>query len=92
LAFIPAFLPILPDSSQEAGDLILQSAAIGRPKEVIMALNEALQYILDRTEPAYLSDEEGEESNEPIYANLGQEVILIIRCYESGQWIPLPRS
>jgi hypothetical protein len=85
LAFIPALLPILPDSSQEVGDLILQSAELGRPREVIMALNEALQYILDRTEPAYFSDEEGEESSEPDYANLGREVMLIMQCYESGE-------
>jgi len=50
-----------------------------------MALNEALQYILNRSEPAYLSDEEEEDSNEPEYGSLGNEVSLIIECYEFGQ-------
>jgi len=49
-----------------------------------MALNEALQYILDRTEAAYLSDEE-EESEEPNYEILGRELSLIIRSYEQGE-------
>jgi hypothetical protein len=53
-----------------------------------MARNEALQYILDRTEVAYLSDEE-EESEEPNYADLGREVMLIIESYEQGDSILL---
>jgi len=52
-----------------------------------MALNEALQYILDRTEAAYLSDEE-EESEEPNYAILGRELSLIIQSYEQGGSTP----
>lgn len=84
LAFIPALLPILPDSTEEVGSLVLQSAETGRPREVIMALNEALQYVLDRTENAYLSDEEDEGNEEPNYTDLGREVMLIIRCYEIG--------
>jgi hypothetical protein len=51
-----------------------------------MALNEALQYVLDRTEAAYLSDEE-EESEEPNYTNLAKEVTLIIRSYDQGELI-----
>ena len=54
-----------------------------------MALNEALQYVLDRTENAYLSDEEEEEIEEPDYAILGREVMLIIECYEQGELAPL---
>jgi hypothetical protein len=50
-----------------------------------MALNEALQYILDRTENAYLSDQELEESEEPDYVDLGREVMLITQCYEEGE-------
>jgi len=53
-----------------------------------MALNEALQYVLDRTENAYLSDEEEEETEEPDYAILGREVMLIIECYEHGELTP----
>jgi uncharacterized phage-like protein YoqJ len=68
------------------GALVLQSAETGRPREVIMALNEALQYVLDRTEAAYLSDEE-EESEEPNYTNLAKEVTLIIRSYDQGELI-----
>lgn len=84
LAFIPALLPILPDSNAEVGALVLQSAEMGRPREVIIALNEALQYILDRTEAAYLSDEE-EEKEGPNYTNLAKEVTLIIRSYDQGE-------
>ena len=84
MAFIPALLPILSDSADEVGVLVLQSAETGRPREVIMALNEALQYILDRTEAAYLSDEE-EETEEPNYTILGWEVMLIIQSYEQGE-------
>jgi hypothetical protein len=50
-----------------------------------MALNEALQYILDRTENAYLSDQEDEENEEPNYRDLGREVMLIIESYEQGE-------
>jgi hypothetical protein len=50
-----------------------------------MALNEALQYVLDRTEDAYLSDQEDEESEEPNYDILGKELSLIIRSYEAGE-------
>jgi hypothetical protein len=85
LAFIPALLPILPDSSAEVGALVLQSSETGRPREVIMALNEALQYVLDRTEDAYLSDQEDEESEEPNYEILGRELSLILRSYEQGE-------
>jgi hypothetical protein len=49
-----------------------------------MALNEASQYVLDRTEAAYLSDEE-EESEEPNYESLGRELSLILRSYEQGE-------
>ena len=52
-----------------------------------MALNEALQYVLDRTEDAYLSDQEDEESEEPNYEILGRELSLIIRSYEQGELI-----
>ena len=53
-----------------------------------MALNEALQYILDRTEAAYLSDQEDEESEEPNYSILGRELSLIIQSYEQGESCP----
>jgi hypothetical protein len=87
LTIIPALLPILPDSRHEVEELLCQSASYSRPREVVLALNEALQHIEERAERVELSDVDGNEEDEVNYKVLAKEFETVLRCYGIGQSI-----
>lgn len=86
--------PIIRLSSTAPGtvhSLIQLISRYGRPREVLMALSEALQYVIDRAEGFSVSDDE--EDNRPLddddvdYESLWAEWQMII----SGYIIAIPR-
>ena len=88
LTIIPALLPILSDSRHEVEELLYQSASYGRPREVVMSLNEALQQIEERAEQVELSDEEENEEDEINYKILAKEFETVMKCYGIGRSLP----
>lgn len=88
--FIPSLLPILIDAPVPVKHLFELIASTARPKEVVLALNEALQVVEERIEDltfADLSDDEQEElSHEGVkHQDLVQETLaLVIETYAQG--------
>jgi hypothetical protein len=88
--FIPSLLPILDDAPVPVKHLFALIASTARPKEVVLALNEALQVVEERIEDLTftdISDDEQEKlSHEGVkHQDLVQETLaLVIKTYAQG--------
>nr|ODN95588.1 hypothetical protein L204_04129 [Cryptococcus depauperatus CBS 7855] len=83
LTFIPLILPLISVITDTASHLLVLIATHGRSREVIMALSEALQHIIDRAEGFVVSDDEGEdlqEKIEPSLESLWAEWRAVLTC------------
>lgn len=88
LVYIPALLPILPDAPLAVCAVFKRIGDVSRPREVVLALNEALQTIEERVEGVSSSDteDEGEFHREGAdYDVLGQELLLVLQTYATGE-------
>jgi hypothetical protein len=84
LTYIPALLGLVGYDNIMVEVLMLRICEYGRPREVVMALNEGLQDIEERAERSELSDEEEDEYQELDFKNLAQEFLVILLCYTKG--------
>ncbi|WVQ79315.1 hypothetical protein IAT38_001412 [Cryptococcus sp. DSM 104549] len=64
LTYIPILLRLTNKAPELAPNLVNLIAAYGQPREVVMALSEGLQYVIDRAEGFGVSDHEGGEEEE----------------------------
>lgn len=87
LTLIPALLPILPETPTSVESVLRHISIVSRPREVTLALNEALQHIEERIEGIQMSDEEDEAGfgREGVdYEELGRELVLVLKTYTRG--------
>ncbi|WVF68427.1 hypothetical protein IAT40_003192 [Kwoniella sp. CBS 6097] len=90
LTYTPSLLPLVLPIPQ-ANDLLLLLAQYASPKEMVLALVEGVQSIVDRAEGFTVSDDEdevelgtgGEGDGEVDWADLVLEYEVILRCFIS---------
>lgn len=94
LTYFPIILPLLGDSEDQAARIILQIAETARPREVVLALKEALSSIEEVMEELEVIDDEcitvgkdgvSDEDNGGIYKPLVEQLKLVMRCYITGR-------
>lgn len=92
LTFIPSLLPILIDAPVPVKQLFELVASTSRPKEVVLALNEALQTVEERIEQLQWVDPSDDGQEEDLthegvkYEDLVQDILaLIIKTYAQGR-------
>jgi hypothetical protein len=88
LTYIPALLPILPDAPASVRTIMGWISDLSRPREVVMALNEALQGLEEKAEGVILSDDEDEgnfEREGTDHEVLVEELGLILESYATGK-------
>lgn len=88
LTYIPALIPILPDASASVQTIVGWISELSRPREVVMALNEALQGLEAKAEGVVLSDDEdGQEfEREGVdHEVLIEEFALVLDSYTTGK-------
>lgn len=88
LTYIPAILPILPDAPASVKSIMGWISDLSRPREVVMALNEALQGLEEKAEGVSLSDDEdgqGFERDGVDHEVLIEEFGLILQSYAIGK-------
>jgi hypothetical protein len=87
LTFIPLLEPLLPPARDAVTYILDKISRIGRPREVVLALNEALQGIEERYEGVEASGDEGDFGDEPEdidYEDLAEQCSLVIKSYTIG--------
>ena len=93
LIFIPSLLPVLVDAPLPVNQLFELIASTSRPKEIVLALNEALQTVEERIEQLQWTDVSDDEQDEDLtyegakYQDLVQGILgLIIKTYAQGRY------
>ncbi|OWZ42707.1 hypothetical protein C349_03540 [Cryptococcus neoformans var. grubii Br795] len=91
LTYVSLIIPLSSTAPRTVHSLIQLISMYGRPREVLMALSEALQYVTDRAEGFSVSDDEGDnlplDDDDVDYESLWAEWQMII----SGLIIAIPR-
>lgn len=87
MTLIPALLPIVAEAPSSVETIFKHISDVSRPREVVLALNEALQHVEERVEGVQTSDDEdqGGFSREGVdYEELGRELLLLLLTYTRG--------
>jgi len=92
LTYIPLILPLASDSKEQARELLYEIARVARPREVLLALNEALSTIQEDAEGFFgiFGQGSGEYDDDELYNEMDHKTIqerldVVMSCFPLGE-------